>query len=104
MRLRRSKGYDSYYYIYNGSKLSQMSVGRDTLNFSYDANGVPVSVYDVDKGKRYGYVTNIQGDVIAILDEDGNPVVNYTYDAWGNILSITGSEANGIGRLNKKPV
>ena len=30
-------------------------------------------------GTSYCYVTNIQGDVLAILDADGNTVVAYTY-------------------------
>ena len=39
----------------------------------------------------YLYVTNIQGDVVAILDDTGNPVVEYTYDAWGKLLSTSSS-------------
>lgn len=27
------------------------------------------------------YVTNLQGDVIALVDENGSPVAEYTYDA-----------------------
>ena len=30
----------------------------------------------------------------------GNVVVEYTYDAWGNVLSVTGSQANTIGQYN----
>lgn len=48
----------------------------------------------------YYYVTNIQGDVVAIVSVNGIPVVEYTYDAWGNILSVDGSRADNLGRLN----
>lgn len=51
-------------------------------------------------GTRYYYVTNLQGDVIAILDSTGATVVQYTYDAWGKVLSITGSMADTIGVIN----
>ena len=51
-------------------------------------------------GTRYYYVTNLQGDVVAILDANGNSVVQYTYDAWGKVLSITGSMADTIGTIN----
>ena len=54
-------------------------------------------------GTPYYYVTNLQGDVIAILDTDGNIVVQYTYDAWGNILTTTGTLANTLGTLNPEP-
>lgn len=32
---------------------------------------------------------NAQGDVIALLDENYNIVVKYTYDTWGKVLSVT---------------
>lgn len=48
----------------------------------------------------YYYVTNIQGDVVAIVSLNGIPVVEYTYDAWGNILSVDGSRASNLGKLN----
>jgi len=51
-------------------------------------------------GMTYYYVTNIQGDVIALLNSAGNTAVSYTYDAWGNVLSVTGYEVEGIGTLN----
>ena len=48
----------------------------------------------------YYYVTNLQGDVVAILNADGDPVVQYTYDAWGNILSISGPMVDTLGTAN----
>ena len=36
---------------------------------------------------------NLQGDVIALLDENYDVVVKYTYDTWGKVLSVT--DANG---------
>jgi RHS repeat-associated protein len=32
----------------------------------------------------YYYLRNLQGDVIGIYDTNGNKVVEYVYDAWGN--------------------
>ena len=70
----------------------------ETLNFSYDASGVPMAVnYG---GTDYYYVTNIQGDVMAILNTSGNAVVEYTYDAWGNIHTTTGTLAETLGEVN----
>ena len=34
----------------------------------------------------YLYVKNAQGDVVQIVDGNGNTVVTYIYDAWGNML------------------
>ena len=98
MRIRRTNGTVTYGYVYNGSQLSQMTVGSNTLNFSYDANGIPMSVsYN---GTTYYYATNLQGDVTAILNASGSPVVSYTYDAWGNPLTVTGSLATTLGTHN----
>jgi len=78
-----------YEYVYNGSLLTQMTVGANTLYFSYDAGSAPVTV--TFNGTTYFYATNLQGDIVAILDSTGTSVATYTYDAWGKILSVSGS-------------
>ena len=99
MRTKRSNYEDlTYQYIYNGSSLSQMTVGNNTLYFAYGANGVPMSV--TYNNVTYYYVVNIQGDIIAILNAAGTPVVRYSYDAWGNPISTTGTMASTLGVLN----
>ena len=98
MRTQRSNGTTAYSYVYNGSQLSQMTVGSNTLNFAYDASGMPMMV--TYNGTNYYYITNLQGDVMGIVDSTGTIVVNYTYDAWGKPLSITGSLASTLGALN----
>ena len=42
----------------------------------------------------------MQGDIVAILDANGNTVVEYTYDFWGKLENITGSLADTIGTIN----
>jgi len=44
-------------------------------------------------GTPYFYVRNIQGDIVLILDVEGNVVAEYAYDAWGNILDYGGELA-----------
>ena len=98
MRTARSDGSTAYTYVYNGSQLSQMTVAGNTLNFTYDASGSPLSVsYG---GATYYYVTNLQGDVVAILNSSGTSVVTYTYDAWGKLLTTSGSMASTLGVHN----
>ena len=43
---------------------------------------------------------NLQGDVVQIRSIYGTVVVEYTYDAWGNVLSITGMYADTLGVNN----
>ena len=66
-----------------------MTVEGNVLYFAYDAAGKPMSL--AFNGTQYFYVTNLQGDVVAILNTSGSKVVEYTYDAWGNILTVTGT-------------
>ena len=104
LRTRRAGGVMVYDYVYNGSQLTQLTIANrtsrtfHTLYIAYDASGVPMSV-DYN-GTTYYYVTNVQGDVIGLLDANGNSVVEYTYDAWGNILSTTGSLKDTLGAHN----
>ena len=51
-------------------------------------------------GTDYNYVTNAFGDVLAIVDNSGNELVTYTYDAWGNIISTSGTMASTLGKYN----
>ena len=55
----------------------------------FKLNGTPF--YDVHK---------LQGDLTKILNASGSVVVQYIYDSWGKILSITGSLANTVGAKN----
>ena len=62
------------------------------MDFIYDNSGKPYALkYD---GTTYYYVLNLQGDVISIITHWGESYGSYTYDAWGNVLSVSGDIAN----------
>jgi YD repeat-containing protein len=65
------------------------------LDFIYDESGKPFAMIDQlsAQPKTYYYVLNLQGDVVKLIDQDGAETAAYTYDAWGNILSSSGSMA-----------
>ena len=68
------------------------------LHFYYDAQSRPAFVeYN---GMKYRYLQNLQGDIVGIVDNIGNLVVEYKYDAWGKPISITGSMADTLGKQN----
>ena len=50
-------------------------------------------------GTAYGYLYNLQGDVVALVNTGGTKVVEYTYDAWGYPLSKTGTLASTLGTV-----
>ena len=49
----------------------------------YDDSGIPQGFTCGET--TYGFVRNLQGDVIAMVDFEGNIVMEYSYDPWGNI-------------------
>ena len=66
------------------------------LDFIYDESGKPFAMIDQlsAQPKTYYYVLNLQGDVVKLIDQDGAVAAAYAYDAWGNILSQSGSMAD----------
>lgn len=100
-RTRKVNAYiTDYYYI--GGVLMRESTFDDDLYYLYDENGSisGVKVVTDTDSKTYFYQKNFQGDVIGIIDENGYLVTEYVYDEWGKVLSVTGTEANGIGTRN----
>ena len=84
-------------YTLHGKNVVHMTSGTDELHFFYDAQNRPAVV--VYNGTAYAYVKNLQGDIVAILDENGNTVVSYGYDAWGAPLWCTGELAETLGKV-----
>jgi YD repeat-containing protein len=81
--LRTSKNNTEY--TWAGDVLIGQKTGEDMMKFSdvgFNLNGV-----------QYFYVKNLQGDITAIVDADGNVVAEYAYDAWSNVISATGDLA-----------
>ena len=81
----------------HGKNVVHMTSGTDKLRFFYDAQNRPAVV--VYNGTAYAYVKSLQGDIVAILDENGNTVVSYGYDAWGALLWCTGELAETLGKV-----
>ena len=85
------------YTLFNRQLIGQTD-GTNTLYFLYDdetINGFNLNGTDI-----YFYLKNMQGDVTGIIDSEGDVVVEYAYDAWGNPSEPTGSAANTLGTLN----
>ena len=111
MRIQKTLQHDWYpettKYTYHGKLLTHMTVDytdwdevaqQDKLHFFYDTQSRPAKVsYN---GVIYTYILNLQGDIVGLLDNSGNLVVEYKYDAWGKLLSTTGTLADMLGKRN----
>ena len=72
-------------YYYAGGKLLRETYGDTVLDFFYDANGNAHALkYN---GTLYYYITNLQGDVMSIVDAQGAVVAEYEYDPYGNVIT-----------------
>ena len=95
---RLSKGNITYTYDGNGRVIKQ----SNGIEFLYDNSGVAGIIYN---GGTYLYRKDGQGNIVALIDNTGNVVVEYKYDAWGNhaVLDANGADINDashIGNLN----
>ena len=95
--------YTSSYLTQNGKVVrEQIETVNDydviVRDFIYDESGRPFALnYSTDDGASfttYYYILNLQGDVVKLVTASGNTVAAYEYDAWGNILSQSGSMAD----------
>ena len=97
LRLTKTVGSVEHKYVWQGSKLVAEYFGGTELEFFYDENGSPYAFsYKATASATpvmYYYVTNLQGDVVSILNAGGTSVAEYSYNAWGKVLSATGTMA-----------
>ena len=97
LRLTKTVGNVEHKYVWQGSKLVAEYFGGTELEFFYDENGSPYAFsYKATASATpvmYYYVTNLQGDVVSILNAGGTSVAEYSYNAWGKVLSATGTMA-----------
>ena len=97
LRLTKTVGSVEHKYVWQGSKLVAEYFGGTELEFFYDENGAPYAFsYKATASATpvmYYYVTNLQGDVVSILNAGGTSVAEYSYNAWGKVLSATGTMA-----------
>ncbi len=96
--LRTSKKINGmrFNYYWNGDKLTGQIWNGKTLYFYYDNDGNPIG-FDYND-KHYYYLTNLQGDIVAILGSNGSLLAEYEYDAWGNCTILF--DTNNIADIN----
>ena len=68
------------------------------MRFGYDSLGNAVSI--LYNETKYYYMRNLQGDVIGLMNKNGEWVVRYCYDVGGNVLEVSGVRASTVGQDN----
>ena len=83
----------TYHYNLMGDKITyeeRIGYGFCEIYYAYDNNGRLYGFYYDGSSNDgfYYYQRNIQGDIIALLDDTGDDVVTYTYDTWGKLVDM----------------
>ena len=89
----------TYSYVTQNGKVVRQGWLNITLDFTYDESGRPFAMIytsGTETPVTYYYVLNLQGDVVGLIDESGEWVAQYTYNAWGEVLSVTNASGTAI--------
>ena len=91
IRTSKTANGKTYHFTYVDGSLVNQTDGTNTWWFYYDSDGTIMAMeYN---GAMYYYVTDGMGNIVGLVDASGNTVASYQYDAWGKILSATGTMA-----------
>ena len=69
-----------------------------SLFYYYDSNNDIIG-FEYNN-QKYLYLKNLQNDIIGILDSNGNIVVQYYYEGYGNLVSIVDTSSVNLGSIN----
>ena len=115
--LQKGSSVVNYSYDVNGQRVKK-TAGTDTVDFYYDDNGRLIKQEDDGgniwfyynptgaaasmsyHGTHYYFLKNLQGDVVALVNMQGDIAARYVYDAWGDIVSVTDANGNAITDQN----
>jgi len=81
--------------ITNGSEVNE-------LMFAYDSEGTAFAMSYNET--VYYYLTDIQGNVNGLIDENGNIVAEYAYDVWGKPISATATTETHAKAMTANPI
>ena len=90
MRYKKTvNGTTTEYYIVDGRIMAEKTLGfaGSTVYYFYDATGIAGMIHN---GTYFFYIKNALGDVIEVVDANGNSMAWFDYDAWGNVLGEGG--------------
>ena len=104
IRTSKQVGNKRYNYFVEGDRVLAMDIYDGDLQygfnlvFDYDESGKLISVSE--PGYTFFYIRDGLGNIIKLVDEQGNDVVKYSYDSWGKVTINTISSLHPSARFN----
>ena len=94
-------------YMLDGTKILR-ETWNTTDSDGIESTNVLIPLYDNEdsvcgilyNGTPYYFLKNLQGDVIAITDQEGTTVARYSYDAWGVCTIAEDTSDSNIAAIN----
>ena len=107
--IRTNKIVDGANHVYtlNGTRIVSEAWGNHLVIYLYDESGSPIGLqyrtksYAANVFDTFYLEKNLQGDIVAVYNADGDKIGSYTYDAWGN---CTVTVVSGTTTLEKNVV
>ena len=99
--IRTQKG--DIQYIVDGARILAEKRSDRTIYYLYDESGDVVGFTQKLSGgavEAFYYVKKLQGDVTELLNYKLDTVAVYSYNAWGEMISVTDSSGNAITDMN----
>lgn len=96
-RIQKCQNNSKTEYYYDNNKLIFEKSNQNIISYIYYNNSIMGLTIN---GEKYYFLKNGQNDVVGIIDNNGDLVVSYTYDPFGNIIKTEGSLKNTIGVIN----
>ena len=98
MRVQKTVGGVTHTYTYLGDRLVCEEWGSCYIYYIYDETGRPYGLIYCDgtNTDNYYFLRNLQGDVLELMEMNGETVAFYEYDPWGKVLSVKDASGNAI--------
>ena len=78
---------------------STVKIRPINTKFVYDGNSDQPTACFVGETQML-FVRNLQGDIVAVVSNEGEVLVNFTYDAWGNVeYTVPEGQEEGLATL-----
>ena len=97
LRTSKTVGNSIVQYVWNDGNLVAEIRDGYTLKFLYNNGEAAGFSYN---GADYYYGKDSFGVIRYLYNTSGEVVTTYTYDAWGNVLSVAGTLAETVGTVN----
>ena len=86
-------------YYLSGNQVVLEKTNDCVILYTYDVDGSLISFNYLDQ--EYFYVKDILGNIVRIIDATGTTLVEYQYDAYGNILyTLDNSGTLNLSHIN----